>query len=104
MAKRGRGARAPGPRADSERFVGVLAIQGDVEKHLAAIARCGARGRRVRVPADLAGLSALILPLHDPVHIADIRKSIADREQPWTHDELVAWQKERAKNLRLIPK
>ena len=29
-------------------IVGVLAIQGDVEKHLAAIERCGARGRRVR--------------------------------------------------------
>jgi len=40
----------------------VLAIQGDVEKHLAAIERLGARGRRVRTPADLAGLSALILP------------------------------------------
>ena len=44
------------------RVVGVLALQGDVEKHLAAIERCGAARRRVRVPADLAGLSALILP------------------------------------------
>jgi len=42
--------------------VGVLAIQGDVEKHLAALERLGARGRRVRTPRDLAGLSALILP------------------------------------------
>jgi 5'-phosphate synthase pdxT subunit len=42
--------------------VGVLAIQGDVEKHLAAIERCGARGRRVRSPKDLAGLWALVLP------------------------------------------
>jgi hypothetical protein len=35
--------------------------------------------------------------------IADIRKSIADREQPWTHDELVAWQQARAKNFHPIP-
>ena len=42
--------------------VGVLAIQGDVEKHLAAIERLGEVGRRVRGPADLAGLAALILP------------------------------------------
>ena len=42
--------------------MGVLAIQGDVEKHLAAIERCGARGRRVRGPADLAGLCGLVLP------------------------------------------
>jgi pyridoxal 5'-phosphate synthase pdxT subunit len=62
MVKRGRGARAPEPDADAERVVGVLAIQGDVEKHLAAIERLGARGRRVRMPTDLAGLSALILP------------------------------------------
>lgn len=62
MAKRGGGARATGPRAEAEPVVGVLAIQGDVEKHLAAIERLGARGRRVRTPADLAGLSALILP------------------------------------------
>lgn len=45
-----------------ERVVGVLAIQGDVEKHLVAIERCGARGRRVRGPKDLEGLCALVLP------------------------------------------
>ena len=48
--------------ARARRVVGVLALQGDVEKHLAAIERCGAEGRRVRMPADLDGLSALILP------------------------------------------
>src|SRR5690606_28265020 len=44
------------------RCVGVLAIQGDVEKHLVALERLGARVRRVRSPADLAGLDALVLP------------------------------------------
>lgn len=58
----------PAPKAASpvsgggEQIVGVLAIQGDVEKHLTAIERCGARGRRVRGPADLEGLCALVLP------------------------------------------
>lgn len=40
----------------------MLAIQGDVEAHLKAIERLGAVGRRVRVPGDLAGLAALVLP------------------------------------------
>ena len=49
-------------RLRAERVVGVLAIQGDVEKHLASIERCGALGRRVRMPSDLEGLCALVLP------------------------------------------
>lgn len=43
-------------------LVGVLAIQGDVAEHLAALAAAGGRGRQVRRPADLAGLDGLILP------------------------------------------
>lgn len=39
----------------------------------------------------------------EPRDIAHVRKSIADREQPWTHDELVAWQQARAKNFHPIP-
>ena len=42
--------------------VGVLGIQGDIEKHLVALERLGARGRRVLGPHDLEGLAALILP------------------------------------------
>jgi 5'-phosphate synthase pdxT subunit len=48
--------------SSTPRQVGVLAIQGDVEKHLAVLERLGARGRRVLAPRDLAGLDALILP------------------------------------------
>ena len=43
-------------------IVGVLGIQGDVEKHLAALERLGAAGRRVLAARDLAGLAGLILP------------------------------------------
>ncbi|MFP6656462.1 MAG: pyridoxal 5'-phosphate synthase glutaminase subunit PdxT [Myxococcota bacterium] len=46
----------------SSPIVGVLGIQGDIEKHFAALERLGARGRRVLAPRDLAGLAGLILP------------------------------------------
>ena len=47
---------------DRNQRVGVLGIQGDIEKHLAALDRLGADGRRVLRPGDLDGLDALILP------------------------------------------
>jgi 5'-phosphate synthase pdxT subunit len=42
--------------------VGVLALQGDFEAHAKLLHRLGARAREVRVPADLEGLDALVLP------------------------------------------
>ena len=42
--------------------VGVLGIQGDIEKHLTALECLGARGRRVLAVRDLEDLAALILP------------------------------------------
>lgn len=48
--------------AEARVEVGVLAIQGDVERHLAVLEGLGARGRRVLGPRDLIGLSGLILP------------------------------------------
>ncbi len=41
---------------------GVLAVQGDFERHLAALARVGAEGREVRTPEDLAAVDRLIVP------------------------------------------
>jgi 5'-phosphate synthase pdxT subunit len=43
-------------------LVGVLALQGDFEAHAKILGRLGATGREVRVPADLDGLDALIIP------------------------------------------
>ena len=43
-------------------IVGVLGIQGDIEKHFVALERLGARGRRVLAADDLKDLVALILP------------------------------------------
>ena len=42
--------------------VGVLALQGDVPEHLAAIRDVGAEPIEVRLPRDLVDLDALILP------------------------------------------
>src|ERR687895_395637 len=42
--------------------VGVLALQGAVREHVNALREVGAEAVEVRLPRDLAGLQALILP------------------------------------------
>ena len=42
--------------------VGVLALQGDVREHLAALTACGVRAVAVRRPAELDAVDALVLP------------------------------------------
>jgi 5'-phosphate synthase pdxT subunit len=42
--------------------IGILALQGAVREHAAAVRAVGAEPVLVRLPADLAGLDALILP------------------------------------------
>jgi 5'-phosphate synthase pdxT subunit len=44
------------------KLVGVLALQGDFEAHAKMLRSLGAQPREVRVPADLEGLDALIIP------------------------------------------
>ncbi len=44
------------------KVVGILALQGDFEAHAKIVASLGAQAREVRVPADLEGLDALIIP------------------------------------------
>jgi pyridoxal 5'-phosphate synthase pdxT subunit len=43
-------------------LVGVLDLQGDVREHRAALAEVGCTARPVQWPADLDGLSGLVLP------------------------------------------
>jgi 5'-phosphate synthase pdxT subunit len=51
------------PRASAASpLVGVLALQGGFEAHERVLRRLGARTRQVRVPADLDGLDALVIP------------------------------------------
>jgi pyridoxal 5'-phosphate synthase pdxT subunit len=42
--------------------IGVLALQGDVVEHIAALQRAGARATAVKTPADLARVGALVVP------------------------------------------
>jgi pyridoxal 5'-phosphate synthase pdxT subunit len=42
--------------------VGVLAVQGDFHAHIQALATLGCAAVEVRVPADLEGLAAIVLP------------------------------------------
>lgn len=42
--------------------IGILAFQGDFREHAQAIERLGAESRLVRLPGDLEGVDALILP------------------------------------------
>jgi pyridoxal 5'-phosphate synthase pdxT subunit len=42
--------------------VGVLALQGDVREHTAALADLGEAVRLIRAPDDLAGLDGLVIP------------------------------------------
>jgi len=44
------------------KVVGILALQGGFEAHAKMVRSLGARAREVRVPADLEGLHALIIP------------------------------------------
>lgn len=49
-------------RRTSAPVIGVMAVQGDFREHLDTLAAIGAKGREVRLPADLEGVSGLILP------------------------------------------
>jgi pyridoxal 5'-phosphate synthase pdxT subunit len=42
--------------------VGVLALQGDFDRHAKALARCGVEAVEVRKPAELADVDGLIIP------------------------------------------
>ena len=43
-------------------LIGVLALQGDVREHVAALTEAGARARAVRRPAELADVDGLVVP------------------------------------------
>ena len=48
--------------AHGPKVVGILALQGGFEAHAKIVRALGAEPREVRVPADLDGLDALIIP------------------------------------------
>ena len=50
------------PRVTTPLTIGVLALQGDVREHLAALDHAGARAVPVRRPAELKAVDGLVLP------------------------------------------
>jgi 5'-phosphate synthase pdxT subunit len=58
--------------------VGVLALQGGFEAHLAALTRAGSAGRAVRRVSELAGLDALVMPGGESTTLLNL---MAD--EPW---------------------
>ena len=52
--------------------VGVLALQGDVREHLAALEECGVRAAPVRRAAELAAVDGLVLPGGESTTIAKL--------------------------------
>jgi 5'-phosphate synthase pdxT subunit len=57
--------------------VGVLALQGDVREHVAALTDLGAHAVPVRTPADLAPVDALVLPGGESTTISLLLESSA---------------------------
>lgn len=51
-------------------IIGVLALQGDFEEHIAALRSLGADAAEVRLPGELAGLDGLIVPGGESTTIA----------------------------------
>lgn len=54
----------------SAHTIGVLALQGDFAEHIAALDRLGVRAVEVRLPSQLAGIDALIIPGGESTTIA----------------------------------
>ncbi|HEX5742195.1 MAG TPA: pyridoxal 5'-phosphate synthase glutaminase subunit PdxT [Pilimelia sp.] len=65
--------------------VGVLALQGDVREHLAALAACDVAARPVRRPSEIASVDALVVPggesttMSTLVDAFGVREVITDR-------------------------
>jgi 5'-phosphate synthase pdxT subunit len=86
MSPQAASAGGPGPPR-----VGVLALQGAVREHVAALRAVGAEPVEVRLPADLVGIDALILPggesttmrrLIDRYDLAEPIRALARRGAP----------------------
>ena len=61
-------------------LVGVLALQGDVREHLAALRECGATGVPVRRPEEIANLDGIILPGGESTTIDKLSRAFEVRD------------------------
>jgi len=64
----------------SDLVVGVLAVQGDVREHLAALAECDVVARPVRRPEELAAVHGLVLPGGESTTIDKLTRAFELRE------------------------
>ena len=62
------------------RTVGVLALQGDVREHLAALTACGATAVPVRRPEEIAHLDGIVLPGGESTTIDKLSRTFGIRE------------------------
>ncbi len=60
--------------------VGVLALQGDVREHVAALVAAGAAARPVRRPEELAGLAGIVLPGGESTTIDKLARIVGLRD------------------------
>ncbi|MGL5858740.1 MAG: pyridoxal 5'-phosphate synthase glutaminase subunit PdxT [Angustibacter sp.] len=60
--------------------IGVLALQGDVREHLAALTVVGARAVPVRRPQELEGLAGLVIPGGESTTIDKLSRAFGVRE------------------------
>ncbi|WP_148615014.1 pyridoxal 5'-phosphate synthase glutaminase subunit PdxT [Nocardioides rubriscoriae] len=65
-------------------LIGVLALQGDVREHLAALTSLGVRATAVRRPAELDAVDALVLPGGESTTIAKLARTF-DLLDPLRH-------------------
>jgi 5'-phosphate synthase pdxT subunit len=68
------------PVAGGRPVVGVLAVQGDVREHLAALTEAGVAVRTVRRPSELEGLSGIVLPGGESTTIDKLTRAFELRE------------------------
>ena len=60
--------------------VGVLALQGDVREHLAALGRCGVDALPVRLAAELEAVEALVIPGGESTTISKLLRAFGLEE------------------------
>jgi 5'-phosphate synthase pdxT subunit len=60
--------------------IGILALQGDIREHAAALRACGAEPRSVRRPSELAGLTGIIIPGGESTTIDKLSRAFELRE------------------------
>jgi 5'-phosphate synthase pdxT subunit len=60
--------------------IGILALQGDVREHAAALRACGAEPRSVRRPHELHGLAGIVIPGGESTTIDKLSRAFELRE------------------------